>query len=112
MGRLLQLGQKVLDLVLDAAARRARLTRFIGRVEPSIQLDQPVALAAELPIVSREGAAALNHGPQLIPERMAPFFRLRWSEASKRVRSSNTRRPPKANGGLLPSVSVIRINSA
>jgi hypothetical protein len=112
LGMLLQLGQEVLDVVLDEASCRARLTRFIGWVEPSIQLDQPIALAAELPVLSREGSASLNHGQQLIQERMAPFFRLCWSEASKRVRSSNTRRPPRTKGGLLPSVSVIRINSA
>jgi hypothetical protein len=54
----------------------------------------------------------LDDGQELIQDRMAPFLRLRWSEASKRVRSSKTRSPPSANGGLLPSVRVVRIRSA
>jgi hypothetical protein len=69
-------------------------------------------LTLETAVLSRERAATLDDGQELIQNRMAPFLRLRWREASKRVRSSNTRNPPKAKGGLLPSVSVVRIRSA
>jgi hypothetical protein len=112
LGMLFQLGQKVFDLPLDAARSWARLTFFVGGVKASLQLDQPPALAFELPILSRKSLAVVHHGQQLLQERMAPFFRLRRSEASRRARSSNTRRPPRAKGGLLPSVSVERIKSA
>jgi len=112
LGLLFQLGQKVLDLSLDGAPCWARLTSFIGWVESSLQLDQPTALTFELPALSRECVASLDHGQQPIQEPMTPFFRLRWREASKRARSSNTRRPPRSKGGLLPWVSVDRIKSA
>lgn len=106
-----QLRQKILDLAFDIALRGMGLTVF-GRVEPSLQLDQPVPLALETAILRRKRSAPLDHGQQLSQDGMAPFFWLRLSEASKRVKSSKTRRPPRAKGGLLPSVKVARINSA
>jgi len=112
LGMLLQLDQKVFDLLLDATRGWARLTLVVWGVKSSLQLDQPTALAFELPVLSRKPLAVLHHGQQLLQERMAPFFRLRRSEASKRAKSSNTRRPPRSKGGLLPSVSVERIKSA
>jgi hypothetical protein len=69
-------------------------------------------LTFEPAILGLEGAATLDDIQELVQDRMAPFLRLRWSEASKRVRSSKTRSPPSAKGGLLPSVRVVRIRSA
>ena len=112
LGMLFQLRQEGFDLVLDLATRGARLPFSLWRVKQAIQLHQPVTLAVEAPILRCKGLAALHHGQQLIQQRMPPFWRLRSSEASKRVKSSNTRRPPRAKGGLLPSVRVARINSA
>jgi hypothetical protein len=69
-------------------------------------------LVFEVLIACGKSLAELNHGQQLLQERVPPFCRLRLSEASKRWRSSNTRSPPSAKGGLLASVKVLRINSA
>ena len=111
-GLLFQLRQEGFDLALDLATRGVRLPFTLGRVKQPIQLHQPVPLAVESPIRRRKGLAPLHHGQQLNQQRMPPFWRLRSSEVAKRVKSSNTRRPPRAKGGLLPSVSVARINSA
>jgi len=112
VGMVFQLAQKVFDLPLDAARGWTWLSFVVWRVKSSLQLDQPSAVAFELPVLSRKPLAVLHHNQQLVQERMAPFSRLRRSEASKRAKSSNTRRPPRAKGGLLPSVSVERIKSA
>jgi hypothetical protein len=109
---LFQLGQERFDVPLDVSPSRAWLTGLLWRIQPSIQFDQPTVLTFEAAILGSESAAALDHGQELIQNGMAPFLRLRWREASKRARSSNTRRPPSAKGGLLPSVSVVRIRSA
>lgn len=111
-GLLRQLGQKGFDLALDGAAGRPGLSDHHGRVQASLQFDQPVALALELPILRREGAPPLHDRQQLLQQRMPPFCRLRWSEASRRAKSSNTRNPPSSKGGLLPSVRVTRSKSA
>src|SRR3972149_4529567 len=87
LGVLFQFSQEGLDLALDA--------------EP-----------CGAPILGVKGGSGLNPRQELLQERVAPFFWLRRSEASKRPKSSKTRRPPRAKGGLLPSVSVDRINSA
>jgi hypothetical protein len=85
---------------------------IFGRVEPPLQLDQPVSLARETPILRSKWAAALDHGQQLCQEGMAPFSWLRCNEASSRAKSAKTRSPPRAKGGLLLSVRVDRSNSA
>lgn len=112
LGLLLQLRQKVFDLALDLTAGGTWLTGLLRGIQSAIQFDQPIALTFETAVLNGERAATLDNGQELIQNRMAPFLRLRWREASKRVRSSNTRKPPKANGGLLPSVRVVRIRSA
>ena len=112
LGVLFQLSQKVFDLPLDLTTRGAWLTDLLRGIQPAIQFDQPIALTLETAVLSRERAATLDDGQELIQNRMAPFLRLRWRDASRRVRSSNTRNPPKAKGGLLPSVRVVRIRSA
>ena len=112
LGLLFQLGQELFDVSLDVSPRRAWLVGSLWRIQSPIQFDQPTVLPFEAAILDGEGVAALNHGEELIQNGMTPFLRLRRREASKRVRSSNTRRPPSANGGLLPSVSVVRIRSA
>ncbi len=112
LGMLFQLGQKVFDVPLDLTARGAWLTGLLGRIQPALQFDQPIALTLETAVLSRERATTLNDDQELIQNRMAPFLRLRRRDASRRVRSSNTRNPPRANGGLLPSVRVVRIRSA
>ena len=112
LGVLLQFRQKVFDLLLDLTARGASLTGLLRGIQPAIQFDQPIALTLETAVLSRERAATLDDGQEVIQNRMPPFLRLRWREASRRVRSSNTRNPPKAKGGLLPSVRVVRIRSA
>ena len=112
LGVLFQLSQKVFDVPLDLTARGAWLTGLLGRIAPAIQFDQPIALTLETAVLRSERAATLDGGQELIQNRMPPFLRLRWRDASRRVRSSNTRNPPKANGGVLPSVSVVRIRSA
>ena len=112
LGVLFQLSQKVFDVPLDLTARGAWLTGLLGRIEPAIQFDQPIALTLETAILRSERAATLDDGQELIQNRMPPFLRLRWREASRRVRSSNTRNPPRAKGGLRPSVRVVRIRSA
>lgn len=109
---LLQLGQKLLDLALDLLAGRARLTRDFWRVETALQFHQPAPLTFKLSILGAKGAAELNHRHQLRQERMVPFLALRFRAESIRAKSSNTRRPPSAKGGLLASVRVLRINSA
>jgi hypothetical protein len=109
---LFQLSQKLFDLALDLWAGRARLPRELGRVETPLQFHQPVPLAFEVLIAWGKRVAELDHGQQLLQERVSPFCPLRVSEASKRWRSSNTRRPPSAKGGLLASVKVLRIKSA
>jgi hypothetical protein len=109
---LFQLGQKLFDLALDLLTGRARLPRELRRVETPLQFHQPVPLAFEVVIACGKRVAELDHGQQLLQERVSPFCRLRVSEASKPWRSSNTRRPPSAKGGLLASVKVLRINSA
>jgi len=112
LGMLFQLSQKVFDAPLDVSASRVWLTVWLGRNQSPLQFNQPIPLTFETTILGREGAATLDDGQELIQNRMAPFLRLRWREAAKRARSSNTRSPPNANGGLLPSVSVVRIRSA
>ena len=112
LGMLFQLSQKVFDVPLDLTARGGWLTGLLGRIQPAIQFDQPIALTLEAAVLSRERAATLDDGQELTQNRKTPFLRLRWRDACKRVRSSNTRNPPKANGGLLPSVCVVRIRSA
>lgn len=112
LGVLLQLSQKVFDVPLDLSAGGAWLTVWLGGIQSPVQFKQPTPLTFETAILGRERAATLDDSQELIQNRMAPFLRLRWSEASKRARSSNTRSPPNANGGLLPSVSVVRIRSA
>ena len=87
LGILFQAGQEVLDLTLNVAPRGAWLA-IVKRVKPALHLDQPVPLALEMPLRRRKCAAAANHGQEVIQERMAPFFRLRVSEASRRVKSS------------------------
>ena len=111
-GVLFQLSQEFFDAALDCAGRGGWLPVCFGRIEASLQCHQPTPLTLELPIANGEGQAALHHGQQLIQEWMPPFLRLRSSEASKRAKSSNTRKPPSAKGGLLPSVRVVRIRSA
>ena len=112
LGLVFQLGQKCFDLALDVSAGWAWLTVLLWGIQSPIQFDQPIPLTFEPAMLGLEGATTLDDGQELIQDRMAPFLRLRWSEASKRVRSSNTRSPPSANGGLLPSVRVVRIRSA
>ena len=112
LGVLLQLRQKVFDLPLDLTPRGRRLIGLLRGIQSAIQFDQPITLTLETAVLSRERAATLDDGQELIQNRMTPFLRLRWRDASKRVRSPNTRTPPKANGGLLPSVRVVRIRSA
>ena len=112
LGMLFQLGQKCFDLALDVSAGWAWLTILLWGIQSPIQFDQPIPLTFELAILGLEGAATLDDGQELFQDRMAPFLRLRWSEASKRARSSNTRSPPSANGGLPPSMRVVRIRSA
>jgi len=73
LGVLFQFRQEVLDLTFDATPGWARLKVF-GRIKAPIQFHQPVALALETPILPREGVATLDHGQQLVQERMAPFF--------------------------------------
>lgn len=107
-----QLCQKLLDALLDLTSGRAWLPFVVRWIEPPFQFDQPAALALELSIARAERLATLHHGEQLLQARMPPFSRLRRSEASKRVKSSKTRRPPKAKGGLPSSVKVERIKSA
>ena len=70
---LFQLRQESFDLALDLATRGARLPFTLGRVKQPIQFHQPVALAAELPILRRKGLATLHHGQQLLQQRM-PLF--------------------------------------
>jgi hypothetical protein len=112
LGMVFQLGQKFFDLAFDVAASWMWLTGLLWGVQSPIQFDQPTPLTLEPAILGLEGAATLNDGQELIQDWMAPFLRLRWSEASRRARSSNTRSPPNAKGGLLPSVRVVRIRSA
>ncbi len=112
LGMVFQLGQEVFDLALDVAASWLWLTRWLWGIQSPVQFDQPIPLTFELAILGLEGAATLDDGQEVLQDRMPPFLRLRWSEASNRVRSSNTRSPPSAKGGLLPSVSVVRIRSA
>ena len=107
-----QLGQKCFDVAFDLSAGGARLIVLLWRVQAPVQFDQPIPLTFELAILSLKGAETLDHRQELIQNRMAPFLRLRWREASKRVRYSKTRSPPSAKGGLLPSVRVDRIRSA
>ena len=109
---LFQFSQKVFDLPLDRTARGAWLTGLLRGIQSAIQFDQPIALTLETAVLKGEWAAMLDDDQELIQNRMAPFLRLRWRVASKRVRSSNTRSPPRTKGGLLPSVSVVRIRSA
>lgn len=109
---LLQLGEKLLDLALDLLAGRARLPLDLWRVEAALEFHQPAPLTFKLSILRAKGAAELDHRQQLRQERMTPFLALRLSEDSIRAKSSNTRRPPSTNGGLLASVRVRRINSA
>lgn len=87
LGVLFQFGQIVLDLSLDTAPSWGRLS-VVGRVKVPVQFHHPVAVAFESLVLRREGVVALNHGQQLIQKGMPPFFRLRWSEASRRARSS------------------------
>src|SRR5262245_5088350 len=108
---LLQLGQGILDLSFDTAPGGVRV-RVVGRVKPPLRLDQPVTLVFEAAILRRKRPAAWHHGQQLLQQGRVPFFRLRLSEASKHAKSAKTRSPPRAKGGLLPSVRVDRINSA
>jgi hypothetical protein len=108
---LFQVLQKFLDLLLNMATSGGRLGPFV-RIKPPLQLDQPPLLAFELPILAGKGLTALHHCQQGVQQRMPPLLPLRWSEASKRAKSSQTRSPPRAKGGLLPSVSVDRISSA
>jgi hypothetical protein len=108
---LFQVRQKFLDLSLNMATGGVGLGVFV-RIKPPLQLDHPPLLTFELPILTGKGLATLHHRQQDLQQRMAPLFRLRRSEASRRAKSSKTRRPPRAKGGLLPSVSVDRINSA
>ena len=112
LGVLFQSRQEFFDLAFDFSARRVRLPFSFRGIEAMFQFDQPLVLTFETPIRLCKRAAPLNHSPQVVQYGMAPFLRLRWSEASNRAKSSNTRRPPSAKGGLLPSVSVIRIKSA
>ena len=102
---------RVTDVSLYRAARWAG-SDVIVWIKESVQLRQPIALAFETAKLRSERAALLNYGQELIQKWVSPFFWLRPSEASIRVKSSKTRRPPSTNGGLLPSVSVERINSA
>ena len=111
-GMLLQLRQEFPYVFLNATWRGARLTGNLWRVQSSLQLHQPAVLALELPIARGECATAVRHRQQLLEQRMPPFFWLRCREASKRAKSLKTRRPPNSKGGLLPSVSVLRIKSA
>ena len=73
LGMLFQLCQEGFDLALDLATRRARLPFTLWRVKQPIQFHQPVALAAESPILRRKELATLHHGQQLIQQRMPPF---------------------------------------
>ncbi len=77
LGVLFQLGQKLFDLPLDLSAGGAGLTFSLGRIQSSVQFDQPTLLTFELTILSLEGAATLDDGQELIRNRMAPFLRLR-----------------------------------
>jgi len=112
LGVLLQLSQKLFDLAFDVSAGGTWLTGLLGGIQSPVQFDQPIPLTYELAILGLEGATTLDNGQELLQERMAPFLRLRRSEASNRAKSSKTRSPPSANGGLLPSVRVVRIRSA
>ena len=109
---LLQLGQKLLDLAFDLTAGRGRLPLDFRWVETTLQFHKEAPLTFELSVVGGKRMTERDHGQQLIQEWVPPFCRLRVSEASNRARSSNTRRPPSAKGGLLPSVRVLRIKSA
>ena len=110
-GVLFQVRQEVLDLAFETAPRGAWLAIF-RRGEPPLQLDQPVPLAPEMPRLRCKWVATLDHGHQLRQEGMAPFSWLRFREASSRAKSSKTRRPPRAKGGLLLSVRGDRSTSA
>ena len=112
LGMLLQFRQKLFDLPFDLSAGWARLIILLGRIQSSVQFDQPIPLTFEPAVLGLERAATLDNIQEPVQDRMAPFLRLRWREASKRVRSSKTRSPPSANGDLLPSVRVVRIRSA
>ena len=112
LGIVFQLSQKCFDVAFDLSAGGAGLIVLLWRVQSPVQFDQPIPLTFELAILGVEGTATLNDGQELTQNRMPPFLRLRRREASKRVRSSKTRSPPSANGGLLPSVRVDRIRSA
>ena len=72
-GVFFQLGQEVLDLTLDTPPGWTWATVF-GRVKPPFQFNEPIPLTLETPIWRCECSAALNHGQELIQERMAPFF--------------------------------------
>jgi len=109
---LFQLGQKLFDLTLDLLAGWARPALAVWGVETPLQFHQPVPLAFELPILRPKRVAEMDHRQQLRQEWMPPFLALRLREDSIRAKSSNTRRPPNAKGGLLASVRVLRINSA
>ena len=61
-GMLVQFRQKRFDPLLHLLAAGARRALDCWRIQPSLQLHQPAALAFELPIGGGEGHATLHHG--------------------------------------------------
>ena len=70
---LFQLGQKLFDMALDLRAGRARVPRELRGVETPLQFHQPGPLAFEVVIAGGKRVAELDHGQQLLQERVSPF---------------------------------------
>ncbi len=107
-----QSGQQLFNLSSDLWVGCTRLAVGLRWVQAPCQFHEPAAVAFELPIGGGKRRATLPHGHQPLQYWRVPFLRVRGSEAAKRAQSSNTRRPPRATGGVLPAVSVARIKSA